>query len=73
MKKMLIDESVRIDGFIIRTVNAEDITDIETLTAEGDWHIGEANLRTSTFLVIDVSLNLSRESKDPVSVSHLCP
>jgi hypothetical protein len=24
-------------------------------------------------LVIDVSLNLSRESKDPVSVSHLCP
>jgi hypothetical protein len=49
MKKMEINESVHIDGFMIRTVKAEDITEIEELTSEGDWHIGEANLRALTF------------------------
>jgi hypothetical protein len=47
MKKMEINESVRIDGFHIRTVNADDLTEIEGLTSESNWHIGEANLRES--------------------------
>jgi hypothetical protein len=55
MKKMVINDSVRIEGFRIRTVNAKDLTEIKGLTSEGSWHIGEANLRASNVLVIDVT------------------
>ena len=53
--KMVINESVCIDGFRIRTVNADELAEIEGLTSEGNWHIGGANLRASIVLVIDVT------------------
>jgi hypothetical protein len=55
MMKMVINDSVRIDGFRIRIVNASDLMEIESLTSKGNWHIGEANLQASIVLVIEVT------------------